>query len=165
MRIKWGQDMATAVLFIGIGLAGWLIASGNYPGGAPYAMGTPQRPGTGVLPVILSWCLVGCGAILMVKAIMAGDVAMSAWAWRPFFAVTAATIAFGMFVDDLGLVLTMIISLTLCAVGTVETRWREYWIFLAIMIFVGWGTFIWLLGMPIPTWPLRVPTEFNFLLR
>lgn len=158
MRIRFGQDMATALLFIVVGIAALII-------GWDYPRGTPQRPGTGVLPAILSWCLVGTGGALVVKSVLAGDIEMGAWAWRPLIAVTAATIAFGLLVDDLGLVLTMIVSLTLCAIGTTETRWREYLIFLAIMIALGWGTFIWLLGMPIPTWPTKLQSYFNLIFR
>ena len=38
--------------------------------GADYAMGTAQRPGTGVLPRILAWCLVGTGGLLWIKAFL-----------------------------------------------------------------------------------------------
>ena len=54
MRIKSGQDFATGLLFIAVGVAAFWI-------GADYPMGTPQRPGTGVLPRILAWCLIGTG--------------------------------------------------------------------------------------------------------
>ncbi len=197
MRIKNGQDMATAVMFIAIGfMAIWI--------GADYPRGTPQRPGTGVLPLILAWCLVGTGVILLVQAFLkdlpgfgagllraalivglttAATLAVifygpaigvsAAWgvvpvclgsavllqalempiAWQPFLMVLLATMAFGLMIDDFGLIITMIVSLTLCALGTPETRWREYLGFLAIMIALGYSTFVWLLGMPIPTWP------------
>jgi hypothetical protein len=52
MRIKSSQDLATAILFIAVGLGAFFI-------GAGYPMGTPQRLGTGVLPRILAWCLMG----------------------------------------------------------------------------------------------------------
>ena len=56
MRIK-SQDFATGLLFVAVGIAALWI-------GADYPMGTPQRPGTGVLPRILAWCLIGTGALL-----------------------------------------------------------------------------------------------------
>ncbi len=158
MRVKFGQDMASGLLFIIIGLGALWI-------GADYPMGTPQRPGTGVLPRILAWCLVGSGSILAVKALLAGDVSMGNWAWRPLFFVTLAVVFFGLCIDSLGLVLTMIIALTLCAMGTPETRWPEFAIFLLVMIAIGVGTFIWLLGMPIPTWPSRMPDFLTTILR
>jgi hypothetical protein len=44
-------------LLLAFGLAGLWI-------GADYPMGTAQRPGTGVLPHILSWCLIATGVLL-----------------------------------------------------------------------------------------------------
>lgn len=155
MNLKAGQDLSTGLLFAAIGLGALWIA-------ADYPMGTPQRPGTGVLPFFLSWGLVAIGAALAIKATLTGDLPVAAWAWRPFLAVTAGTAAFGFLVDDLGLVVATVVSLSLCALGTPETRWREYLGFLAIMLLIGFGTFIWLLGMPIPTWPAKVPGFFKF---
>ncbi len=203
MRVRAGQELATGLLFILIGGAALYI-------GADYPMGIPQRPGTGVLPRILSWCLVATGLVLLLQAVVidatvlkraaptfliatAASIAVAlgasaigmepAWGvvpaiigffllmdrvvpgtgWRPLIAVTMATLAFGMTVDSLGLVVAMVISLTICAAGTPETRWKEYGGFLLIMIALGVGTFVWLLGMPIPVWPVRIPDWLAFL--
>lgn len=197
MRVRAGQELTTGLLFILIGAAALYI-------GADYPMGIPQRPGTGVLPRILSWCLVATGLVLLLQAVIIeaavikraiplviGTVVVSiavafaapaigadpAWgvlpaiigffllmdrlvpgtAWRPLIAVTLATVAFGLTVDSLGLIVAMVISLTLCAAGTPETRWREYFGFLLIMLVIGVGTFVWLLGMPIPVRPVKMP--------
>ncbi len=158
MQSRTGQDFAAGILFALVGIGAIWI-------GSDYPMGTAQRPGTGVLPYILAWCLVGTGGLLIFKAVMSGDTPVGAWAWRSLIAVTLSVIAFGVLIDDLGLALTMIISLTLCALGTPETRWGEYAIFLAIMLAIGIGTFIWLLGMPIPLGPVKVPTWLAFNVR
>jgi len=105
MRIKVGQDFASGLLFVAVGLAGlWL--------GADYPMGTAQRPGTGVLPYILCWCLIGTGGLLIIKSIFAGGAAIEGWSWRPILAITAGTVVFGMMIDDYGLVATMIRNTT-----------------------------------------------------
>ncbi len=153
MRIKLGQDLATGVLFILVGIAALLTI--NFFDKLP--MGVPQRPGTGVLPTILSWALIVTGGVLGLRAMAAGDEPVTGWAWRPLVCVTLAVVAFGYFIDDLGLVATMIVSMTLCALGTHETRWREFAIFTVIMLAIGVGMFVWLLGMPIPVWPTKPP--------
>jgi hypothetical protein len=158
MQIRVGQDFLTGIMFVLIGLGALWV-------GADLSLGTPQRPGTGVLPRILSWCLVGTGAMLLIKAVLVGDVATGPWAWRPLLFVTLATVVFGMTVDSLGLVVAMITSLTLCAMGTPETRWPEYFIFLLIMLGIGVGMFISLLGMPIPIWPVRTPEWLKVIIR
>ena len=74
MRITSGQDIVTGLLFVATGLGALWIAS-DYP------MGSAQRPGTGVLPYILSWCLVGTGLLLWVKTIIADGLDSTTWAW------------------------------------------------------------------------------------
>ena len=145
MRIK-SQDFATGLLFVAVGTAAFWI-------GADYPMGTPQRPGTGVLPRILAWCLIGTGILLWLKAFATDSPRLTSWAWRPAIMITLATVAFALLIDTLGLVGTMVVSMTLVALGTPETRWREYMLFALIMLAIGVGVFIYGLGMPIPILP------------
>jgi hypothetical protein len=146
MRIRNAQDLATALLFAGFGAAALWV-------GADYPMGTAQRPGTGVLPHILAWCLIATGALLGLRSLLADGPRLARWPWRPIIFVTLASVAFALLVDDLGLVGTMIVSMTLAALGTPETRWREYFLFMLVMIAIGVGVFIYGLGMPIPIFP------------
>lgn len=145
MRTK-SQDFASGLLFVAVGAAALWIS-------ADYPMGTPQRPGTGVLPRILSWCLIATGLLLWLKAAITDSPRLTPWAWRPAIMITLAIVAFAVLVDRLGLVVTMIVSMTLVAVGTPETRWREYGLFALLMIAIGVGVFIQGLGMPIPILP------------
>src|SRR5262245_14778423 len=146
MRMKVSQDFAAGLLLLAFGLAGLWI-------GADYPMGTAQRPGTGVLPVILSWCLVATAVLLFVKTAVAGGARLTPWAWRPAILVTLATVAFALLVDRFGLVVAMIVSMTLTALGTPDTRWREYLLFALVMLALGVGLFIYALGMPITALP------------
>jgi putative tricarboxylic transport membrane protein len=146
MRIKSGQDLATGLLFVVVGVAGLWV-------GWDYPMGSAQRPGTGVLPYILSWCLIGTGGLLWIKALLIEGPGLTGWAWRPVIMITLATIAFALLVDRYGLVAAMLASMTLAALGTPETRWGEYTIFAAIMLAIGIAMFIWGLGMPIQVLP------------
>ena len=146
MRIKSSKDLATALLFIGIGLGAYFI-------GNAYNMGTAQRPGTGVLPRILAWCLMGSGVLLAIQAMIQEGPKLDAWAWRPVVMITVATMAFAFLVDRSGLVVAMIVSMTLAALGTHETRWKEFAAFMVLMLAIGLGIFIYGLGMPIKVWP------------
>ena len=150
MRIKSGQDLATGLLFVLVG-AGGLFFGWDYP------MGTAQRPGTGVLPYILSWCLIATGGLLWLKGVIAEGAALTGWAWRPVIMITLATVAFALLVDQYGLAVSMLVSMTLAALGTPETRWVEYALFAAIMLALAIAMFIWGLGMPIQVLPKELP--------
>jgi putative tricarboxylic transport membrane protein len=71
--------------------------------------------------------------------------------------ITLATIAFALLVDRYGLAASMLVSMTLAALGTPETRWIEYALFAAIMLALGIAMFIWGLGMPIQVLPKELP--------
>ena len=146
MRIKSSKDFATGLLFLAIGLGAYYI-------GSTYNMGTAQRPGTGVLPRILAWCLMGSGLLLAIQALIQEGPKLDAWAWRPLTMITLATVAFAFLVDNAGLVVAMIVSMTLAALGTHETRWKEFALFMVLMLAVGLGIFIYGLGMPIKVLP------------
>ena len=146
MRIKGEQDFATGLMFVAVGLAALWV-------GADYVLGTAQRPGTGVLPRILAWCLIATGVLLGIRSAVVEGPRLTGWAWRPAIMITVATVAFALLVDRAGLIVTMVVSLTLAALGTPETRWREYFLFLLIMMAIGIIVFIKGLGMPIPLWP------------
>lgn len=146
MHSRLTQDMAAGLLFLALGAAALLIS-------ADYAMGTPQRPGSGVLPRILGWALSGTGALLIVKALIRPDAAIGAWAWRPLLLVTLAVVAFAFFVDRAGLVVAMIASMGLVAAGSHETRWGEAAVFGLALIVMAVLLFVKLLGMPISILP------------
>jgi fucose permease len=67
--------------------------------------------------------------------------------------VTLAAIAFSLLIDSAGLVAAMIVSLTIAALGTPETRWKEFAAFLVLMLAIGLGLFIYGLGMPLKVLP------------
>jgi hypothetical protein len=146
MRIKGSKDFATGLLFLAIGLGAYYI-------GSTYNMGTAQRPGTGVLPRILAWCLIGSGILLSIQALFQEGPKLDAWAWRPLIMITLATIAFAFLIDSAGLVVAMLVSMTLAALGTHETHWKEFAMFSVLMLVIGIGIFILGLGMPIKVLP------------
>jgi putative tricarboxylic transport membrane protein len=146
IRIKSSQDFATGLLFLFIGIGAYYI-------GADYNMGIPQRPGTGVLPRILAWCLIGSGVLMWIKALTVEGERLEKFAWRPLAMVTLAVIAFSLLIDRAGLVAAMIASMLLAALGTPETRWREFALFMVLMLAIGLGVFIYGLGMPIKVFP------------
>jgi hypothetical protein len=189
IRIKNGQDFATGLLFLIVGIGAYYI-------GSSYSMGVAQRPGTGVLPRILAWCLIGSGILMWIKAFFgAGEgsvsfswrpivmpllgiallllllqlgagpiismtgamtvaaIGMPGTPWRPLVMITLAVMAFSLLIDSAGLIAAMVATMTLAALGTHETRWREFAGFAVLMLAIGYGLFIYGLGMPIKVWP------------
>ena len=89
------------------------------------------------------------------RSLVRGGQPLTGWAWRPVLMITLAAVAFALLIDRVGLVITMVVCMTLTAIGTHETRWKEFTWFTALMVVIGLALFIWGLGMPIKVLPWR----------
>lgn len=150
-RVLGRKDVLAGLLFMGVALFGlWL--SRDYP------IGTALRMGTGYVPRLLCWVLFGLGAVVLMqglreaqgpRAILSRDVA----ALRPLVFVTASLVIFGLSIERLGLVISILL---LIGVGAVAARaLRPFATLLAalVLILLSWGIFILGLGLTIPVWP------------
>src|SRR5262249_8397610 len=108
-------DVLAGLLFIAVAVLGLWI-SRDYP------IGTALRMGTGYVPRLLCWLLLGLGAVVLVqglreaqgaRALSAGDVS----ALRPVVFVTASLVIFGLSIERLGLVLSILLLVGLGAVA------------------------------------------------
>ena len=144
--IRSGQDLLCGLLFAAIGVGAMWV-------GRDLPLGTTVRLGTGAFPRLLCWGLIATGAVIFVKGLLTDGPRLTGWAWRPVLMVTAAAVAFGLLIEPAGLVVSMVVLMGLGAVGGDEHRWRELAFFMAIMLLLGVGIFIWGLGMPIKVFP------------
>ena len=139
------RDVLAGLLFVAIaGFGLWL--SQDYP------------IGTGYVPRLLCWILLGLGAIVAFRGFMAAGAERSEFpigreAARPVILVFLALVVFGVSLERLGLVLSILL---LVAIGTLAGRGlRVAEAVLAAVFLVGlaWAVFIAGLGLTIPVWP------------
>jgi hypothetical protein len=126
MRALAQKDALSGLLFIGVAALGLWI-SRDYP------IGTALRMGTGYVPRLLCWILLGLGTVVFLRGLRQSATVTEAAAdlsyWQPLFFVTAALIVFGLTLERLGLVVSILL------------------IGLSLAIF-SFG-----LGLTIPVWP------------
>ncbi len=141
-------DVLSGLLFIAIAAFG-LWASNNYP------VGTALRMGTGYVPRLLCWVLMGLGVIVLVQGLRqpAPPVRPSALGWRAVLSVTVALAAFGLGLERLGLVVSILLLTGIGALATRALRPVETAIAALALILLSWGIFILGLGLTIPVWP------------
>jgi hypothetical protein len=145
------KDVLSGLMFIGIALLGlWL--SRNYP------IGTSLRMGTGYVPRLLCWILLGLGVIVLVQGLRrketapAADGGELARLW-PVLVVTTSLIAFALAIEQLGLVLSVLL---LIGIGALVAPGIKIWEAVAAalgLIVLSWAIFILGLGLTIPVWP------------
>ena len=141
-------DVLSGVLFIGIAAFG-LWVSRDYP------VGTALRMGTGYVPRLLCWVLLGLGAIVLAQGLRqpAPPLRSTAIAWRAMLSVTIAITAFALSIEQLGLVVAIVLLTGIGALATKSLRPLETAIAAVVLILLSWGIFIAGLGLAIPIWP------------
>ena len=151
LRVLARKDVLAGLMFIGVAaLALWL--SRNYP------IGTALRMGTGYVPRLLCWILMGLGAVVLVQGLREADSDRPAEGgalarlW-PILVVTASLVAFGLALERLGLVVAIFL---LIGIGSLAARGIKPWEAAATalgLVLLSWAIFIEGLGLTIPVWP------------
>jgi hypothetical protein len=114
--------------------------------------------GTGYVPRLLCWILLGLGAVVLVQGLReAQDVrplsSTDFSALRPLVFVTASLVIFGLSIERLGLVISILLLIGVGAVAARALRPLETLAAALVLIVLSWGIFILGLGLTIPVWP------------
>ena len=150
-RVLGRKDVLAGLLFIAVAALGlWL--SRDYP------IGTALRMGTGYVPRLLCWLLLGLGAIILVQGLREAQDARplssdDVSALRPVVFVTASLVIFGLSIERLGLVVSILLLIGVGAVAARGLRPLETLAAALVLIILSWGIFILGLGLTIPVWP------------
>jgi hypothetical protein len=141
-------DVLSGLLFIAIAAFG-LWASRDY------TVGTALRMGTGYMPRLLCWLLLGLGAVVLAQGLRQQAVPLrsSPQAWRAVLSVTVGLVAFGLSIERLGLVLAILLLTGIGALATRALRLVETAVAALALIVLSWSIFIFGLGLTIPVWP------------
>jgi hypothetical protein len=100
------RDAAAGAIFFAIGAA-FALAARNLE------LGTALRMGPGYFPLVLSFILMGIGAIIVFVSLATAPEQVGSVPWRGFVLVLLAPIVFGLTVRRLGLVPAMVITIIL----------------------------------------------------
>jgi hypothetical protein len=145
LRIRSPQDFGAAVVFVAIGLAGAYF-------GRDLALGTAGRMGPGYFPAILSWAIVGVGAVVGLKSLAIEGPRIEPIQFRPLLVVIAAILLFGFLIGAVGLAISAVMLTVLAAYARREASLVE-----ALALGVGLSAFavivfVYGLSQPLPAW-------------
>ena len=148
MNLRWriNQDVAAGLMFWALGALGLYIAR-------DYAAGTALRMGPGYMPRLLCWALIVFGAAIAVRGVVTGGERLTRWALRPLVFVLAALIAFGLLIEDAGLLVTAFVAAAIGALGARDFRPVDTAAVIACLAFAVVALFIYALGLPMHPWP------------
>ena len=144
------KDVLAGLMFIAVAVLG-LWASRDYP------IGTATRMGTGYVPRLLCWLLLGLGVLVMVQGIRdksrGARLNESPPIWRSVFFVSASLIVFAFAIQPLGVVIAIALLVLVGSVASRESRPLESAGAALVLIVLTIVIFVWGVGLPIPVWP------------
>ena len=144
-RLLADKNVLSGLLFMAVAALGlWL--SRDYP------VGTALRMGTGYMPRLLCWLLLGLGAVVALQGVRR-PAAAGAVAWQPLSAVTAGLVLFALAIERLGLVTAILLLVGAGALASRSLRPAEIAAAALVLIVLCWAIFILGLGLTIPVWP------------
>lgn len=148
---RWLKDreLLSGLLLLVIGATGFLT-------GLNYSFGSATRMGPGYFPSVLSGILFLIGAGIALKAMRTATAETEAKTppigVRPLLLILLSVVLFGALLREIGLVLTIALSVFVSRLAETRIRWIET-AALAVVLAVGIIIlFVYALGMPFPLW-------------
>lgn len=142
------KDVLAGLMFIAVAALG-LWASRNYP------IGTAVRMGTGYVPRLLCWILLGLGCIVFLQGLRASAVRLeqSPPIWRSLILVPASLVVFAYAIGPLGVIAAIVLLVAVGSIAGKDSRLVEVAATALLLIVLTLLVFVWGIGLPIPVWP------------
>jgi hypothetical protein len=150
LHILARKNVLAGLMFIAIAALG-LWVSRDYP------IGTALRMGTGYVPRLLCWILMGLGAAILVQGLREKDAPPERTSWRqlmPIVVVTTSLVAFALAIEQLGLVLSILLLVGIGAIAARDIKIWELLLAAVVLIALSYAIFILGLGLTMPVWPV-----------
>jgi hypothetical protein len=148
MKIVRQKDFASGLLYIVLGIAFATVSYG-------YRMGTASRMGPGYFPFWLGVLMAVIGAMVLLGSIRSATKpeTMERWALRPLFIILGSVVIFGLLLETLGLVLSLIVLVVGSSLASHEFTWRATLINALVLVVFSLVVFVYALSLQFPVWP------------
>jgi hypothetical protein len=146
MNIRAPKDFWSGIMFVGFAAVALLAARG-------YSLGSPGRMGPGYFPMLLGAVLGGLGLILIVRSFLTGGEGLTRLHLLPLSIIALGVCLFGVFIERLGLVISLIVVTMVTALASRESRPVEFAALALALAAFSAGVFVYALRLPLPLWP------------
>jgi hypothetical protein len=146
MTIRAPKDFWAGIMFLAFAAAAIFVARG-------YSMGAAGRMGPGHFPMALGIVLGGLGFILAIRAFFITGPDIDGIALRPLLTIVLAVVLFGLLIQHLGLVVSLIVTVVASAFASRESRTLEVSALALVLAAFSVGIFVYALRLPLTIWP------------
>lgn len=115
-----------------------------------YPMGTVLRMGGGFFPTVLGCILVVFGLSLLIKGVRSTDRIEPNWSPRALFVIPVTLVLFGLLIERIGFVPSLLMLIVGSAAASGEFRLLEAVSVGAVLTALCVAVFVWGLGLPYP---------------
>jgi hypothetical protein len=143
MKMKTGKDFWAGIMFLGFAAAGLYAARG-------YSLGSAGKMGPGYFPIMLGIALGAIGFLLVARAIISGDEHIGNFNLRPLLMLVLGVVIFGLAIQPLGLVATLIITVAIAALAGRQSGPVEVGVLAVSLVALSIGIFHFALRLPLP---------------
>ena len=147
-RVKAPQDIAAGIFFTLLGVVALIIAT-------DYEAGTASRFGPGMVPRMVSWCLILGGLAVTARSFSIAGDRIERWTFQPNFFVLLSILLFGLLIESIGLVFVILLVTFVSRFANNEyrRRWKETAVLAVCLAAIGALGFVKALELPIQLWP------------
>jgi hypothetical protein len=147
-RIANNEWIPPGLFFIALGCAA-LWVSRDYP------VGTLNRMGPGFFPRMLSFGMIGLGALIVLRGLahLARTAGVGGRLDRSLLLIPFSIVVFGFSIEPLGLVVALALSLAVAGAAHREARLKEVALTVAFLIALSVLIFVVVLNLPLNLWP------------
>ena len=147
MNIRAPKDFWSGIMFLAFAAVALLAAR------ALFARQSRGRMGPGYFPILLGTVLGGLGLILVVRSFLADGERLTRLHLVPLAIMTLGVCLFGVFIERLGLVISLIVVTMVTALASRESRPLEFAALALVLTAFSVGIFVYALRLPLPIWP------------
>jgi hypothetical protein len=140
-RIANNADFWAGVMFVIFGAAA-VYMSRDYP------MGSAMRMGPGYFPTYLGVLMMIFGIIIGARGFLKGSDPIGPWAFRPIIVLSLGVIAFGLLIEKVGFIPSLVALILLTTLAGREFKWLEVLIVTIVLVVGAVGIFIYGIGLP-----------------
>ncbi|MGK9052987.1 tripartite tricarboxylate transporter TctB family protein [Xaviernesmea oryzae] len=145
MVIKSPQDFGAGILFILFGAIGLYV-------GSDLTFGSARNMGPGYFPMIICGLIILIGLIVTAKSLSLEGPAIERIQFRPILFILLAIAAFGIFIAQIGAIISSILLILFAAYARREVNFVETIVFAVCTAAFVVIIFVYALGQPMPVW-------------
>lgn len=148
MHIKNRKDFWAGVMFIAFGVffAGF---------GSHYKFGSAAQMGPGYFPTMLGMLVIVLGIVVAIGGLRTGatEERIAPFAWPTLLLVLGSVVLFGVLLQPLGLIVSLVVLVAVSSYASHEFTWRATLVNAAVLIGLCLLVFVWALKLQFPLWP------------